>query len=114
MKKEYVDIIAKTLFGLAATGVFGVITFYLKTAIKQLKETPKLLAETTKQLEKITGMNVTQLQVQRLNIKAMRSFSYALKEVGCNGSVDKAMEHINKEEDLLNKQEADNLKMDSA
>lgn len=103
MKAEYIEKIILTVVGFAASGVLGLLAFYTKRILTLLRETPV-------QLKRITDMNITQLQVQRLNIKAMRSHSYALKEAGCNGGVDRALEHINKAEDLLNEQQAENLK----
>ena len=52
--------------------------------------------------EQQTRNVATLLRVQRPILRAQRSISYALRECGANGSVSKALEHINEAEDELN------------
>lgn len=51
----------------------------------------------------LQSSNIVMLcKVQRPIIKTLRSHSYALKEAGANGSTEKALEHIDEAEDILN------------
>jgi predicted XRE-type DNA-binding protein len=51
----------------------------------------------------LQSSNIAMLcRVQRPIIRTLRSHSYALKEAGANGSTEKALEHIDEAEDILN------------
>jgi hypothetical protein len=67
-----------------------------------IMETHRLVVDLVK-ANNIQTRNITALRkVQRPIIKALRSHSYALREIGANGSVEKALGHVNAAEDALN------------
>ena len=100
----FVEKVLMVLITLVVTALFGTLTIFIKNTFSALRTVRKIAPV----LDRISEMNATQLHAQRFIARALRSHSYALREVGANGSVDQALKHINDAEDLLNKQEAKN------
>jgi len=91
-----------TAVGLLVTAVMGLVGTRIAKSLRVLHETPEMVQRILTLNEAQTKNIATLVRVQRPVIRALRSHSYALKECGANGSVSKALEHINEAEDELN------------
>jgi len=99
------DILLKiilTAVGLLTTGALTYVAKKIVQAITTMQTVVHKVDGLAKQNEQQTRNVATLLRVQRPIIRAQRSISYALRECGANGSVSKALEHINEAEDELN------------
>jgi hypothetical protein len=102
MEHQIVLKIILTAVGLLTTAALTYTGRQIVKAVTTMKTVVTKVDGLAKQNEKQTENISTILRIQRPNIKAMRSISYALRECGANGSVTKALEHINTMEDELN------------
>jgi hypothetical protein len=85
---------------LATAIVAGIIAMLHKQ--KKILKSVEVLPSIIESLESVSRNVVVQNTSSRHIIKAMRSHSYAFREMGCNGSVTKALEHIDNAEDAIN------------
>ena len=103
-----IDTIVTTAIGVIVTGTLGAIALGAKKILKSMDRFDKnmnlMLASDAVKAENIVKL----LEVQRYIIKATRSHSYAFRELGANGSVTKALGHIDRAEDALNGRASDN------
>lgn len=100
------------LYGLVITAVGGSIiaalwNYIVKPFIKAA-ESISSVSTIAEQLAALVEINNRQTQTItttgaaiHLLMRAMRNFAYALREVGCNGSVTEALKHIERSEDLM-------------
>lgn len=91
-----------TAVGVIVTATMGIIGAAINRGLKVLRETPEVVQRILALNEAQTKNIATLVKVQRPIIRALRSHSYALRECGANGSVTKALDHINEAEDALN------------
>lgn len=110
MEHQIVLKIILTAVGLLTTAALTYTGRQIVSALRAMREVTGTVKELARQNEVQTRNVATLLRVQRPNIKAMRSISYALRECGANGSVSKALEHINTMKDELNNRAEEDAK----
>ena len=106
MEHQIVLKIILTAVGLLTTAALTYTGRQIVKAVTTMKTVVSKVDGLAKQNEQQTRNVATLLRVQRPIIRAQRSISYALRECGANGSVSKALEHINEAEDELNQSAA--------
>lgn len=90
------------------TGLLGFVAVQFRSIIKTINGLV-ITVDSLVSVGETSRDNIVVLRkVQRPIIRALRSHSYALREVGANGSVTKALEHISAAEDILNDQAEQN------
>lgn len=102
MEQQIILKIVLTAVGLLTTAALTYTGRKIVHAITTMQTVVHKVDGLAKQNEQQTRNVATLLRVQRPIIRAQRSISYALRECGANGSVSKALEHINEAEDELN------------
>ena len=107
MEHQIVLKIILTAVGLLTTAALTYAGRQIVKAVTTMKTVVSKVDGLAKQNEQQTRNVATLLRVQRPIIRAQRSISYALMECGTNGSVSKALEHINTAEDELNNSAAE-------
>ena len=88
--------------GVIVSGALGYAGAQVGKGLAVIKDTPETIKRILELNERQTKNIATLVKVQRPIIRSLRSHSYALRECGANGSVTKALEHINEAEDALN------------
>ena len=94
--------IVNAIIGVVVSGALGAVWV---VAAKILKSMRNFEANMNVMLasDEVKAANIVKiLEVDRHMIKAIRSHSYAFRELGVNGSATKALEHADMAENILN------------
>ena len=95
----------ETLITAMISTVGGSLVTGLVLSAKSMLKTRKMLEELVEGGRDQTAMSKTMYRVMRVSLQAQRCQCQALKELGANGSVSKAFEHL----DVADKHFDDNL-----
>jgi hypothetical protein len=92
-----------TAVGVLTTAAITYTGKRLFSMFGMIKEISVSVQDLKKQNDAQTENVATLLSMQRPNIRTLRSFCYAFRELGVNGSITRAFEHVDDMEDTLNK-----------